>query len=134
MTQIPGSRSGRIRCKPVRRNREPLLDGAIVHPIEGLDDPARHNRVLDQRVGADNAILLEASLSFLGLGDPNVMSWGVMLYYAQEYFSRGWWMATFPGLALFITTLSLNLVGDGLNDALNPACADVAESRFGAPL
>ena len=48
------------------------------------------------------------------------MSWGVMLYYAQEFFSRGWWMAIFPGLALFLTTLSLNLVGDGLNDALNP--------------
>jgi len=66
------------------------------------------------------AILLEASLSFLGLGDPNVMSWGVMLFYAQEFFSRGVWMAIFPGLALFLTTLSLNLVGDGLNDALNP--------------
>ena len=66
------------------------------------------------------AILLEASLSFLGLGDPDVMSWGIMLYNAQEYFNQAWWMAVFPGLALFITTLGLNLVGDGLNDALNP--------------
>ncbi|KAA0971851.1 ABC transporter permease [Aureimonas fodinaquatilis] len=67
-----------------------------------------------------SAILLQTSLSFLGLGDPNAMSWGTMLHNAQDYFSRAWWMAAFPGMALFITTLSLNLVGDGLNDALNP--------------
>ena len=66
------------------------------------------------------AILLEASLSFLGLGDPSVMSWGMMLHNSQEYFSRAWWMAAFPGLALFLTALGLTLVGDGLNDALNP--------------
>jgi peptide/nickel transport system permease protein len=66
------------------------------------------------------AILLEASLSFLGLGDPSVMSWGMMLHNSQEYFSRAWWMAAFPGLALFLSALGLTLVGDGLNDALNP--------------
>jgi peptide/nickel transport system permease protein len=66
------------------------------------------------------AILLEASLSFLGLGDSNVMSWGMMLHNSQEYFSRAWWMAAFPGLALFLSALGLTLVGDGLNDALNP--------------
>jgi len=66
------------------------------------------------------AILLETSLSFLGLGDPNVMSWGTMLHNAQEFFNRAWWMAAFPGFALFLATLSLNLIGDGLNDALNP--------------
>lgn len=66
------------------------------------------------------AILLEASLSFLGLGDPSVMSWGMMLHNSQEYFSRAWWMAAFPGLALFLTALGLTLVGDGFNDALNP--------------
>ncbi|MFD1910956.1 ABC transporter permease [Halodurantibacterium flavum] len=67
-----------------------------------------------------SAILLQTSLAFLGLGDPNAISWGTMLNTAQDYFSRAWWMAAFPGLALFLTTLSLNLVGDGLNDALNP--------------
>ncbi|GHC78940.1 ABC transporter permease [Limoniibacter endophyticus] len=67
-----------------------------------------------------SAILLQTSLAFLGLGDPNAISWGTMLHTAQDYFSRAWWMAAFPGLALFLTTLSLNLVGDGLNDALNP--------------
>jgi len=67
-----------------------------------------------------SAILLEASLSFLGLGDPDVMSWGMMLHNSQEYFNRAWWMAAFPGFALFLTALGLTLVGDGLNDALNP--------------
>ncbi|MEZ0212525.1 MAG: ABC transporter permease [Xanthobacteraceae bacterium] len=66
------------------------------------------------------AILLETSLAFLGLGDPNVMSWGTMLHNAQEFFNRAWWMAAFPGGALFLATLSLNLIGDALNDALNP--------------
>ena len=56
----------------------------------------------------------------MGLGDPNVMSWGTMLHNARDFFSRAWWMAAFPGLALVMTTLCLNLVGDGLNDALNP--------------
>ncbi len=66
------------------------------------------------------AILLEAGLSFLGLGDPNQISWGVMLYNAQRFFRHAWWTTTFPGIAIFLVVMSFNLVGDGLNDALNP--------------
>ena len=66
------------------------------------------------------AILLEAGLSFLGLGDPSIVTWGFMLHNSQEYFHHAWWLAAFPGMALFLTALSLNLMGDGLNDALNP--------------
>jgi len=66
------------------------------------------------------AILTEAGLSFLGAGDPNVASWGLMLNNAQNYLRVAWWMAAFPGAMLFITCLSLNLVGDGLNDYFNP--------------
>jgi len=66
------------------------------------------------------AILLEAGLSFLGLGDPNMASWGYMLNNAQRFIRQAWWMAIFPGLAIFLVALGLNLVGDGLNDALNP--------------
>ncbi|WP_428676721.1 ABC transporter permease [Reyranella sp.] len=76
--------------------------------------------IVNASLQISGAILLEASLSFLGLGDPDAMSWGIMLHNAQEYFNRAWWMAAFPGLALFATTLALNLMGDGLNDALNP--------------
>jgi peptide/nickel transport system permease protein len=76
--------------------------------------------IVNATLQISGAILLETSLSFLGLGDPNAMSWGVMLHNAQEFFTQAWWMAAFPGMALFLTTLGLNLVGDGLNDALNP--------------
>jgi peptide/nickel transport system permease protein len=66
------------------------------------------------------AIITEASLSFLGAGDPNLMSWGRMLYNAQGFLRTAWWLAVFPGLGIFLTVLSMNLIGDGLNDALNP--------------
>lgn len=66
------------------------------------------------------AILLEAALSFLGVGDPNVMSWGTMLNNAQRFLRTAWWMSFFPGFAVFLTGLCVNLVGDGLNEAFNP--------------
>lgn len=69
------------------------------------------------------AILLESSLSFLGLGDPNVMSWGYMIGAARTVIRQAWWMSFFPGIAILLTVLALNLVGEGLNDALNPKLA-----------
>ena len=66
------------------------------------------------------AILIEASLSFLGLGDPNVISWGYMLNNAQPFMRRAWWMALFPGSAIALTVLGVNLLGDGLNAGWNP--------------
>lgn len=66
------------------------------------------------------AILIESSLSFLGLGDPNMMSWGFMIGAARTVVRTAWWMSFFPGLAILLTVLALNLVGEGLNDALNP--------------
>ena len=69
------------------------------------------------------AILLESALSFLGLGDPNLMSWGYMIGAARTVIRRAWWMSVFPGLAIVLTVLALNLLGDGLNDALNPRLA-----------
>jgi len=66
------------------------------------------------------AILTEAGLSFLGLGDIHQVTWGQMLYRALAYIRNAWWIATFPGIAIFVTVLSFNLVGDGLNDVLNP--------------
>ena len=67
-----------------------------------------------------NAILLESGLSFLGLGDPNLMSWGFMIGAGRSVIRLAWWMSVFPGVAIFLTVLSLNLVGEGLGDALNP--------------
>ncbi len=66
------------------------------------------------------AIMIEASLSFFGLGDPNHVSWGAMLNDAQEYLRSAWWMSAFPGLAIALTVLSFNMLGDALNDALDP--------------
>jgi peptide/nickel transport system permease protein len=67
-----------------------------------------------------SAILIEASLSFFGLGDPNAISWGGMLNDAQQFLRSAWWMSAFPGLAIAMTVLAFNLFGDALNDALNP--------------
>ncbi|WP_191569445.1 ABC transporter permease [Paracoccus yeei] len=67
-----------------------------------------------------SAILLESSLSFLGLGDPNMMSWGYMIGAARTVIRQAWWLSFFPGVAIVITVLALNLIGESLNDALNP--------------
>ena len=67
------------------------------------------------------AIIAEASLSFLGLGQqPPAPSWGSMLNTAQRFLTQAPWMAIFPGLAIFVTVLAFNLLGDGLRDALDP--------------
>jgi len=66
------------------------------------------------------AILIESGLSFLGLGDPNVMSWGFQVGAGRTVLRQAWWIVTFPGLAIMLTVLAINLVGEGLNDALNP--------------
>jgi peptide/nickel transport system permease protein len=63
-------------------------------------------------------ILLEASLSFLGLGDPTVMSWGYLVSNAQRFLRVAWWMSVFPGLAIAIAVLGINLMSDALNDVL----------------
>ena len=67
-----------------------------------------------------SAILFEAGLSFLGLSDPNIMSWGLMIGSNRNYLREAWWAVTFPGMAIFVTVLAISLVGDGLNDAFNP--------------
>ncbi|MGH8796065.1 MAG: ABC transporter permease, partial [Caldimonas sp.] len=69
-------------------------------------------------VGA--AILFAAGLQFLGLGDQNQMSWGLMLGSSRPYVLSCWWAVAIPGAAIFITVLAVSLIGDGLNDAMNP--------------
>jgi ABC-type dipeptide/oligopeptide/nickel transport system permease subunit len=66
-----------------------------------------------------NAIIIEASLSFLGLGDPTAITWGSMLSRGHLIIRRAWWVATFPGIAILLATLGFNLLGDGLRDALD---------------
>jgi peptide/nickel transport system permease protein len=70
------------------------------------------------RVGI--TIIYEAALSFLGLTDPDVMTWGKMIGLSRDFFFDAWWTVTFPGVAILVVVLCIALIGDGLNDAFNP--------------
>ncbi|WP_373847762.1 ABC transporter permease, partial [Delftia acidovorans] len=96
-----GARHGRIIWKVILPNALPPL-------------------VVSATLAVGAAILFEAGLSFLGLGDPNQMSWGLMIGSARQYLLSCWWAVAFPGAAIFVTVLAVSLIGDGLNDALNP--------------
>jgi peptide/nickel transport system permease protein len=67
-----------------------------------------------------SAILIEAALSFMGLGDPNYMSWGYMIGAGRSVIRQAWWASLFPGLAILLTAVAINLIGEAFNDALNP--------------
>ncbi|WP_270936240.1 ABC transporter permease [Falsiroseomonas oryzae] len=70
------------------------------------------------------AILTESALAFLGFTDPNVMSWGTIIGIGRNEIRTAWYIAAIPGMAILLTVLALNLVGEGLNDALNPRLRD----------
>jgi peptide/nickel transport system permease protein len=76
--------------------------------------------VITAALQVGSAILIEASLSFLGLGDRSLISWGYMLNNAQPFLRTAWWMSLFPGLALAATVLGANLLADGIQAALDP--------------
>lgn len=67
-----------------------------------------------------SAILMESALSFMGFGDPNAISWGTMIGAGREYLRGAWYLTAIPGLAIVLTVMAINLVGDAINDALNP--------------
>jgi peptide/nickel transport system permease protein len=67
------------------------------------------------------AILTEASLSFLGLADPNMISWGYMIGAARSVFRQAWWLSVFPGACLFLTVFAITLLAEGLGDRHNPS-------------
>lgn len=73
---------------------------------------------------AGSAILTEAALSFLGLGDPNVMSWGSMIGAGRQVLRTAWYIAAIPGVAIVLTVLAITALGSGLNFFLNPRAAD----------
>jgi peptide/nickel transport system permease protein len=76
--------------------------------------------IVTSSVMVATAILSESALSFLGLGDPNLVSWGSMIGAGRDQLRTAWYLVALPGIALMLSVLSLNLLGDGLNDALNP--------------
>ena len=76
--------------------------------------------IANTTMGVAKAFLTEASLSFLGLGDPNVVSWGQMVYDGKAYLQTGWWISTLPGLSIMLIVVIFYMIGDGLNYALSP--------------
>lgn len=76
--------------------------------------------IVTMSVVVASAILIETGLSFLGLGDPNVVSWGSMIGEGRDQLRTAWFLTALPGLFIVLTVMALNLVGDGLNDAANP--------------
>jgi peptide/nickel transport system permease protein len=94
-------------------------DGAILlrHILPNVVAPI----IVVATLGVGSAILIAATLSFLGLGSqPPTPEWGRMLSEGRQYLREQWWIATFPGLAIMLTVLALNMLGDGLRDALDP--------------
>ena len=81
---------------------------------------ALSSAIVNGSLDVGRAILVEAGLSFLGLGDINSPSWGLMLNNAQHFLTLAWWIAAFPGLCISLLVLSVNLMGDGLESALSP--------------
>jgi dipeptide transport system permease protein len=77
--------------------------------------------IVQATLGFSSAILDAAALGFLGLGaQPPTPEWGAMLADAREFILSAWWVVTFPGLAILVSVLAFNLMGDGLRDALDP--------------
>lgn len=80
--------------------------------------------IVTSSVMVASAILMEAALSFLGLGDPNAVSWGFLIGSGREMLRTAWYLTAIPGIALVVTLLGLNLLGDALNDAFNPRLSE----------
>jgi len=120
------------RAAMIRARRRPYLEAARalgLGPVRRLVRHALPETIPPLTVQATLsfafAILAEASLSFLGLsGEADAPSWGLMLREAKDLMGRAWWLALFPGLAITLSVLALNLLGDGLRDALDPREAE----------
>lgn len=76
--------------------------------------------IVQVALDASIAILIEAALGYLGISDPNLVSWGQMLYEAQNFMNEAWWMSVFPGAAICLAIVGLNMLADGMNEASDP--------------
>ena len=81
--------------------------------------------ISDATMAVSWAILSEAGLSFLGIGDPNIVSWGKIIAHGKIYLPNSWWICTFPGVAIVFTVLSFYLIGEGMNRILSPKLNDI---------
>jgi peptide/nickel transport system permease protein len=87
--------------------------------------------IANTTMGVAGAILTESSLAFLGLGDPNVISWGQIIQNGKSYLVDGWWMCVFAGLAIIFTVITFYLIGDGLNRVLSPKLRNLGKEVRG---
>lgn len=85
--------------------------------------------IANTTMGVASAILTESSLAFLGLGDPNVISWGQIIQNGKSYLLNGWWICLFAGLAIIYTVITFYLLGDGLNRVLSPKLRNLGKER-----
>jgi len=93
----------------------------FIHILPNVITPV----IVAATIGVGGAILIESSLSFLGLGvQPPHPSWGNMLTAGKDYIHMAWWLSVFPGLAILVTVLAFNLLGEGLRDVLDPRMGD----------
>jgi peptide/nickel transport system permease protein len=76
--------------------------------------------IVQVALDASLAILIESGLGFLGLSDASMVSWGQLLFVAQDYLDSAWWMSVFPGAAICLAVIGLNMLADGLNEVVNP--------------
>jgi peptide/nickel transport system permease protein len=113
----PCSPSGRrSTSRPSARSAPPLVV-AVKHVLPNVISPF----VVQGTVALSQAILIEASLSYLGLSaQPPTPSWGNMLNEGRTYLETAPWISVFPGIAIMVTVLAFNLLGDGLRDVLDP--------------
>jgi peptide/nickel transport system permease protein len=116
-----------VRAEAMRLRRSEFIQAAIVIGMKDRTILLKHvaPNVLSPAVVmisllAGNAILTESALSFLGMGDPNVMTWGNMIGSGREALRSAWYMTAIPGLAVLVTVTALNLLSNGVNDLLNP--------------
>lgn len=115
-----------VRGDAISIRERPFVEAAIAAGASDLRIMARHLLPLALPVIAVNtsfqagqAVLIESGLAFLGVGDRDVVSWGAMLADAQSYLALAWWTSFFPGAALALLILAMNLLGDGLADSWN---------------
>jgi peptide/nickel transport system permease protein len=95
-----------------RKNREIILSEIMPNAIQPV--------IVNASFLVADAILIETGLSFIGLGDQSLISWGYMMRNSIEYLREAWWMTVFPGLAVMFTAVAFNLVAFAINDVLNP--------------
>lgn len=87
--------------------------------------------IANTTMGISGAILVESSLAFLGLGDPNVISWGQIIQNGKSYLVDGWWICVFSGLVIIFTVVTFYLIGDGLNRVLSPKLRNLGKEGRG---